>query len=111
MSEIQTDDPAVAVLAERLSNVINELREGRRVSEERFERFLSDYKKDQEAFKKDMESFKTEVKADVKKVSAFAESVKLKLTFAKGGWAVIVAGFGTAMWLFGVFDKIHKLFQ
>lgn len=103
-----TDDPAVAIVIDRLGYLARTLDEHRRETKNQIAALHSETKNQ-------ISALRAEVRQDIDEVRTFMTEMKEKLTMWKGGWkgasVVIVTIAAILSYVFGLWDVVTKFFS
>jgi len=103
MTTLQTKDPTLAVVIERLNNLNDKLDDIRKETREG----LSSQRAE---FKEEIATAKKEFAAEISEMRSAIRPVTELLTRAKGGYMVVLGLGALLAYMSGVWDKVAKLF-
>jgi hypothetical protein len=95
---LQTNDPALAVVIERLLNLSRLVEDSRTESRTQINALRVELKEDA-----------SKIGDDLKEVQIFIKDMRYKFTIAKGSYMVVAAITVFAAWAFGILEKLYKL--
>ncbi|SER29761.1 hypothetical protein SAMN05216548_114142 [Faunimonas pinastri] len=98
-SSLETKDPTLAVVIERLSRLSDDFAEHRRETKQEMSQHRKESMKEIEGLREEIQSIGSGIGA-----------VNTLVNKARGGWFVIIAVGGLLTWGLGILDKVFKAF-
>jgi hypothetical protein len=108
---LSVEDPTLAVLLERMTRLQQDVTAGNEIQRADMQRLRTDLRTEMKVGFDRSEDQINHVQAEIEDVKKNVSTLYQFVSHAKGGYIVLIALGGIMMWLFGVWDKIIKIFQ